>query len=83
MSLVIKTGTKLLCLCKLKICESLIRDKMMNHLITNKLLSDSQYGFRPGRSCAIQPLEIIDEWSILFDSSRPVATLRQPRQLSR
>ena len=45
-----------------KICESLIRDKMMNHLIVtcNNLLSDSQYGFRLGRSCAIQLLEILD-----------------------
>lgn len=47
-----------------KICESLIRDKMMNHLIVNNLLSDSQYDFRPGRSCAIQLLEILNEWSI-------------------
>ena len=55
-----------------KICESLINDKMMNHLIVNNLLSDSQYGFKPGRSCAIQLLEILDEWSILLDSSNPV-----------
>jgi hypothetical protein len=55
-----------------KICESLIRDKMMNHLIVNNLLSDSQYDFRPGRSCAIQLLEILDEWSILLDSFNPV-----------
>ena len=47
----------------------------MNHLIVNNLLSDSQYGFRPGRSCPIQLLEILDEWSIyviLLDSSNPV-----------
>jgi hypothetical protein len=55
-----------------KICESLIRDKMMNHLIVNNLFSDSQYGFRLGISCAIQLLEILDEWSILLDSSNPV-----------
>ena len=58
-----------------KICESLIRDKMINHLIVNNLLSDSQYGFRLGRSCAIQLLEILDEWSILLDSSNPVDSI--------
>ncbi len=58
-----------------KIYESLIRDKMMIHLTTNNLISDSQYGFRPGRSCAIQLLEVLDEWSTLLDSSNPVDTI--------
>jgi hypothetical protein len=48
---------------------------MINHLIVNNLLSDSQYGFRLGRSCAIQLLEILDEWSILLDSSNPVDSI--------
>jgi hypothetical protein len=40
--------------------------------IVNNLLSDSQYDFRPGRSCAIQLLEILDEWPILLNSFNPV-----------
>lgn len=44
----------------------------MKHLIDNNLLSECQYGFRPGRSCTIQLLEILDHWSELLDYSFPI-----------
>ena len=47
----------------------------MKHLLDNNLLSDCQYGFRAGRSCVIQLLEILDQWSQYIDSSLPVHTL--------
>ena len=47
----------------------------MKHLLDNNLLSDCQYGFRPGRSCSIQLLEVLDQWSELLDSSNPVDTI--------
>jgi len=47
----------------------------MKHLLDNNLLSDCQYGFRTGRSCVIQLLEILDQWSQYIDSSLPVHTL--------
>ena len=37
-----------------KLMESVIRDQIMNHLRNNLLLSESQFGFRKGRSCALQ-----------------------------
>ena len=35
-----------------KVFESLINKRIQHHLETNNLISDRQYGFRPGRSCA-------------------------------
>ncbi|CAG2216425.1 unnamed protein product [Mytilus edulis] len=58
-----------------KVCESLIRDKLMKHLLENNLLSDCQYGFRPGRSCSIQLLEVLDHWSSLLDNFCSVDTI--------
>ncbi|MES9884794.1 MAG: reverse transcriptase family protein [Sedimenticola sp.] len=60
--------TSILC----KVCESLIRDKLMEHLNDNNLLSEDQYGFRPGRSCTTQLLEVLEHWSALMDSSFPI-----------
>ena len=40
----------------------------MKYLITNNLFTNSQYGFRPGRSCVTQLLEVLDEWSELMDN---------------
>ena len=40
----------------------------MDHLATNKLLSDTQYGFRSGRSCVLQLLEVLDEWLKTIDN---------------
>jgi hypothetical protein len=49
-----------------KICESIIRDKIMNYMSNNDLFTNSQYGFRPGRSCVTQLLEVLDDWSELI-----------------
>jgi hypothetical protein len=35
-----------------KIMESVLKDAIMNHLQANNLISHSQHGFMPGRSCA-------------------------------
>ena len=43
-----------------KFMESIIKDHITSHLLTNKLLSDYQFGFVPGRSCAIQLLHVLD-----------------------
>ena len=42
--------TSVLC----KVLESLIRDRLLDHLIDHHLLSDNQHGFRPKRSCSTQ-----------------------------
>lgn len=55
-----------------KIQESLIRDAIMEHMIRNELFSQHQYGFRPGRSCTTQLLEVLDDWSESLDNGDPV-----------
>ncbi|CAG2187314.1 unnamed protein product [Mytilus edulis] len=58
-----------------KICESIIRDNIMKFILTNNLFTSSQYGFRPGRSCVTQLLEVLDEWSELIDSGFPLDSI--------
>ena len=42
--------------------ESIIREKILLHLIRNKVLSDCQHGFVPGRNCLTQLL-CLEDWS--------------------
>ncbi len=35
-----------------KMLESIVKDRMMSHLLENNLIGDSQHGFMPGKSCA-------------------------------
>ena len=39
----------------------------MNHLKTNRLLSDRQYGFIGGRSTGLQMLKVLDSWTDTLD----------------
>ena len=39
----------------------------MVHLSSHLLLSDHQYGFRKGRSCALQLIDVIDNWTKAID----------------
>ena len=39
----------------------------MVHLSSHLLLSDHQYGFRKGRSYALQPINVIDNWTKAID----------------
>ena len=55
-----------------KVLESLIRDALMEHLTTYRLLSDEQHGFRPKRSCSTQLLAIIDAWSRMLEGGTSV-----------
>ena len=40
-----------------KLLESLIRDAMINHVIQNRLINESQHGFRHKKSCLTNLLE--------------------------
>ena len=55
-----------------KLLESLIRDLLMNHFMTNHLFADEQHGFLPGRSCTTQLLVAIEKWSKALDQGLPV-----------
>ena len=50
-----------------KVMESSVREKILNHLESNKLLSENQHGFMTGRSCTTQLLEVLDVWSRIFE----------------
>ena len=51
-----------------KIMESIIRDKIMYHLVQNQLLTKYQHGFVKGRSCVTQILAVLDKWTEALDN---------------
>ena len=53
--------------CISKILESIVRDAIYHHLHVNNMLCDEQLGFRSGRSCILQLLETLQEWSCMVD----------------
>jgi ribonuclease P/MRP protein subunit RPP40 len=55
-----------------KILESILKDRIMNHLIANNLIRASQYGFMPGRSCATNLVEFMDFITKAVDDGKPV-----------
>ena len=58
-----------------KLLEAIIRDQLMTHLLDANLLSDSQHGFRPKRSCATQLLQTIEEWSKMIEDGGQIDAL--------
>ena len=55
-----------------KLLETIIRDSIIEHLEQYSLLGDSQHGFRPGRSCNTQLLEVISDWADAEELGLPV-----------
>ena len=55
-----------------KVYEGFIRDKLFEHLTTNGLLSEEQYGFCGGRSCTTQLLNTLNDWLYYLDNHIPV-----------
>ena len=47
--------------------EADIRDAIMNHMESNNLFTNHQHGFRSGRSCQTQLLEVIEDWTFNLD----------------
>ena len=52
-------------LCKLM--EKLIREKIVDHLERNDLISNKQHGFFSGRSCVTQLIDVLDLWTKTLD----------------
>ena len=52
-----------------KLMEKLVRDAIVSHMTMNKMFSDSQYGFRSLRSCALQLLDVMEKWTEWLDES--------------
>ncbi|CAL4087000.1 unnamed protein product, partial [Meganyctiphanes norvegica] len=55
-----------------KVMERLVKNKIMDHLESNNLLSKHQHGFRSRRSCLTQLLEYFQEIHDFLDASDPV-----------
>ena len=55
-----------------KTLESLIRENIMEHLKSHKLLSNKQYGFISGRSTTLQLLQVLDQWTLAMDQGLPI-----------
>ena len=47
--------------------ESIIRKRILQHMKTNKLFSNKQYGFISGRSTILQLLSVLDRWTEILD----------------
>lgn len=43
-----------------KILETIVKDRIVQHLIENKLIKNSQHGFMPGKSCATNLVTFMD-----------------------
>ena len=52
--------------------ESIIKSSIFDHLISNNLISSSQFGFLPGHSCSTQLLYVIDIITSSLDHGLPV-----------
>jgi Reverse transcriptase (RNA-dependent DNA polymerase) len=55
-----------------KVMESIIKDEMMTFLESNDLISDSQHGFRSGRSCTTNLLTFQEEITLSIDAGVPI-----------
>ena len=51
-----------------KLMESIIRDHLMEYVLTNIFISKNQYGFIKGRSTVLQLLKIFDDWTECLES---------------
>jgi len=52
--------------------ESIIRDRLVKHMMDHSLFCDAQHGFEPGRSCTTQLLTTMELWSEVLDSGAPI-----------
>jgi len=55
-----------------RLMESVVKDKIMSHLLENNLIRDSQHGFMPGRSCSTNLVEFMDYVTRAVDEGKSV-----------
>jgi hypothetical protein len=55
--------------------ESVMRDRIIDHLTVKHLLSDCQHGFIAGRSCTTNLLSIFNNYTRLLDERVPLDAL--------
>lgn len=55
-----------------RVAESIIKDEIVNHLALNKLIRESQHGFRTNRSCLSNLLEYLNILTKLLDDGKSI-----------
>ena len=58
-----------------KKCESIVTDAILEHMIAQKFISDSQHGFLTGRSINTQLLSTLEEWTSELDKGNKLHVL--------
>ena len=53
-----------------KLFESILKDNIMQHLLDNNLIKDSQHGFMPGRSCTTNLVIFLDKLTDIIDKGK-------------
>ena len=55
-----------------KLCESLVKDEIVEHLLATEQLHSAQHGFPPRRSCITKLLTCMEEWTRHIEDGDPV-----------
>ena len=55
-----------------KVMETIIRNNLMKHMEENNLFSNEQHGFRKGKSCVTQLLEVLEDWMDKLDKKQEI-----------
>ena len=58
-----------------KLLEHIIVSAVMCHFEENSILTDNQHGFRRGRSCETQLLELVEELTMNLESGKQTDVL--------
>lgn len=61
--------------CVCKVMESVIRDRILQHCSTNRLICAQQYGFVPKKSAELQLLSAVNDWTAAAEKKRAVDIL--------
>ena len=59
----------------LKICEKLIKETMMTHLLSNRMISSTQHGFMPLKSTVSNLVEYLDDITKSWEKKESVCVL--------
>ena len=54
-----------------KVLESIIRESIVEHMTSNNLISNTQHGFLPKRSCVTQLLTSMEYWTDEIQKGNP------------
>jgi hypothetical protein len=52
--------------------EKIIRDVLIDYMEENGLFTKHQHGFRKGRSCATQLIEVMEQWTEDLDKKNSI-----------